>query len=270
MDLGLEGVHVLITGASGGIGLETSRLYLKLGARISAHYRSSSSTLSPLLEEYGNSRIQTVHANLENEDEVASAFKEASGAFGPVQIVVINHGYWEPADMPIARMPLQQWNSTISTDLTSCFLVAREYLRGLESASDSEKEKASIIMIGSTAGKYGEGGHADYAACKSAMMYGLTLSLKNEIVHIAPKGRVNAIAPGWVYTPMAEEALKDPEVVFRSLATTPLKKFATPYDVAAQIVLISSSAVSGHVTGQVIMVEGGMEGRVLNRPEDLA
>lgn len=50
-------------------------------------------------------------------------------------------------------------------------------------------------------------------------MYGLTLSLKNEIVHIAPKGRVNSIAPGWVYTPMAAESLKDPDVVYQSLAT---------------------------------------------------
>lgn len=52
-----------------------------------------------------------------------------------------------------------------------------------------------------------------------AMMYGLTLSLKNEIVAIAPKGRVNSVAPGWVYTPMAEESLKDPDIVYRSLAT---------------------------------------------------
>lgn len=51
------------------------------------------------------------------------------------------------------------------------------------------------------------------------MMYGLLLSLKNEIVKIAPKGRVNVIAPGWVRTPLAEEALKDPNVVYRSLAT---------------------------------------------------
>lgn len=50
-------------------------------------------------------------------------------------------------------------------------------------------------------------------------MYGLTLSLKNEIVSIAPKGRVNSVAPGWVYTPMASEALKDPQVVYQSLAT---------------------------------------------------
>ena len=64
-------------------------------------------------------------------------------------------------------MTLKQWNSTISTDLTSCFLVCREYLRNLEDASAEEKEKASIVLIGSTAGKYGEGFHADYAASKS-------------------------------------------------------------------------------------------------------
>ena len=51
---------------------------------------------------------------------------------------------------------------------------------------------------------------------------------------------------------------------------TPLKKVAEPQDVASQVVILSSSLVSGHVTGQVIMVEGGMEGRLLNRPEDLA
>jgi hypothetical protein len=53
-----------------------------------------------------------------------------------------------------------------------------------------------------------------------AMMYGLNLTLKNEIVKIAPKGRVNCVAPGWVVTPMAEEALKDPESVRRILATS--------------------------------------------------
>lgn len=50
-------------------------------------------------------------------------------------------------------------------------------------------------------------------------MYGLTLSLKNEIVKIAPKGRVNSVAPGWVYTPMAAEALKDPQVIYQTFAT---------------------------------------------------
>lgn len=120
------------------------------------------------------------------------------------------------------------------------------------------------------------------------MMYGLTMSLKNEIVKIAPRGRVNTVAPGWVRTPMAESALQNPEVIYRALATyvylsramishcsqlplrTPLKKVAIPEDIASQIVVLSSGVLSGHVTGQVIMVEGGMEGRLLNRQEDFA
>ena len=84
-----------------------------------------------------------------------------------MQVVIINHGYWETEDVPVAKMTLKQWNATISIDLTSPFMVAREYLRGLEKASVEEKEKAAIVLIGSTAGKYGEANHADYAACKS-------------------------------------------------------------------------------------------------------
>lgn len=81
-------------------------------------------------------------------------------------------------------------------------------------------------------------------------MYGLTLSLKNEIVRIAPRGRVNCVAPGWTRTPMAEEALRRPEIVYRALATTPLKKVAQPRDIANQILVLASQTTSGHVTGE--------------------
>lgn len=94
-------------------------------------------------------------------------FADSSRTFGPVQVVIVNHAYYPPEDVPVARMSLDQWNSTISTDLTSTFLVVRSYLNGLERASAAEKDRAAIVMIGSTAGKFGEGGHADYAACKS-------------------------------------------------------------------------------------------------------
>lgn len=123
-------------------------------------------------------------------------------------------------------------------NLTSSFLVCREYLRGLRTLSEEKKRVASIVLIGSTAGKFGEAGHADYACSKSgafqynhrslrsrelmdeaAMMYALTRSLKNEIVSIAPQGRVNCVAPGWTRTPMAAAALADPNVVYRALAT---------------------------------------------------
>ncbi|KAJ7039830.1 NAD(P)-binding protein [Mycena alexandri] len=265
MDLDLQDVHVLVTGASGGIGLETARLFLQQGAKVTAHYNTNISTLHALIEEFGAQRVVAAPANLTAEVDVASLFETAGKTLGPVQIAIINHGIWPTADCSVAQMTLARWQATLDTNLTGAFLVAREYLRRLERAPDALKDKASILFVGSTAGKYGEAGHADYATSKSALMYGLTLSLKNEIVKIAPKGRVNCVSPGWVNTPMAAEALKDPEIVYRALATTPLKKVGAPFDIATQIVVLSSQKLSGHVTGQNLMVEGGMEGRLLNR-----
>ncbi|KAF7349244.1 hypothetical protein MSAN_01713900 [Mycena sanguinolenta] len=265
MDLELKNVHVLVTGASGGIGLETTRLFLEQGAKVTAHYNTIASTLDPLIAEFGSKQIVAAQANLTAEHDVARLFAESTAALGPVQVVIINHGIWPTEDVPVAQMTLARWKTTLDTNLTGAFLVAREYLRQLETAPAVLKEKASICFVGSTSGKYGEAGHADYAASKSALAYGFTLSLKNEIVKIAPKGRVNCVSPGWVRTAMAEEALKDPLIVYRALATTPLKKVAIPSDVATQIVVLSSTKLSGHVTGHTLMVEGGMEGDLLDQ-----
>ncbi|KAI0759640.1 hypothetical protein BC629DRAFT_1548361 [Irpex lacteus] len=177
MELKLENVHVLVTGASGGIGLETTRQFLKRGAKVSAHYRSQSTTLGPLITEFGQERVQPVYADLTKEADVVQLFSEASRTYGPVQVIIVNHGYWPPEDVPIVRMSLDQWNSTVSTDLTSSFLVVREYLRQLEATSESVKDKAAVVLIGSTAGKYGEAGHADYAASKSGGFVTIVLGL---------------------------------------------------------------------------------------------
>jgi 3-oxoacyl-[acyl-carrier protein] reductase len=93
-------------------------------------------------------------------------------------------------------------------------------------------------------------------------VHGLLLSLKNEIVRIAPLGRVNTVCPGWTESPMTRTALTDPELVQRVTRTMPLRKVARPEDVARQVVVLASDELSGHVTGQVVMVAGGMEGRV--------
>jgi len=270
MDLDLKGVHVIVTGASGGIGLATVQLFLEQGANVTAHYNTNSATLDPLVSGQFGSQLGVAQADLLLEEDVIRLFKTASsGPFGPVQVAIINHGIWITDDALLKDMSLERWNKTMDTNLTSSFLVAREYLRQLEKASDEAKAKASILFIGSCSGKYGEAYHSDYAASKSAMMYGLTYTLKNEIVKIAPRGRVNTVAPGWVMTPMAEETLKDPAVVYRALATYAIKKVGLPFDVAAQVVFLSSTKTSGHVSGEVVMVNGGMEGRLLNMPEDM-
>lgn len=151
-------------------------------------------------------------------------------------------------------MDLAQWSNTLATNLTGPFLLCKAYLKALRSASADEKEAASIIFIGSTAGKFGEANHGDYAASKSALMYGLTPTLKNEIVLIAPKGRVNSVNPGWVATPLAEGTLKDKAFVERALATTPLQKVGRPEDVARQVAVFASPLLSGHVNGVNLQV----------------
>jgi 3-oxoacyl-[acyl-carrier protein] reductase len=122
------------------------------------------------------------------------------------------------------------------------------------------------VLVGSTAGVFGEAGHADYAAAKSAMIGGLLLSLKNEVVRVAPAARVNALCPGWTLSPMTRSTLEDPSVLERATRTMELRKAATPEDVARQVVVLASDEISGHVTGQVVVVAGGIEGRLLHAP----
>ena len=89
----------------------------------------------------------------------------------------------------------------------------------------------------------------DYAAAKSAIGGGLLLSLKNEVVRVAPRARVNVVAPGWTLSPMTREAL-DEETLDRVTRTMALREVAAAEDIARQIVVLSSDELSGHVTAR--------------------
>ena len=91
------------------------------------------------------------------------------------------------------------FSSAPKAGISAC---AREFFRILERR---KPQTASLVMIGSTAAVFGEENHADYAASKAAVTYGLAKSLKNEIVRIVPRGRVNAVCPGWTLTRMTEQ-----------------------------------------------------------------
>ena len=104
----------------------------------------------------------------------------------------------------------------------------------------------------------------DDLAAAGVDVSGLRLSLKHEGARGAPLGRVNVVSPGWTESPMTRTTLTDPELVRRVTRTMPLRKVAQPEDVARQVVVLASEELSGHVTGQVVTVAGGMEGRILN------
>jgi 3-oxoacyl-[acyl-carrier protein] reductase len=255
MELGLEGTAVLVTGASGGIGSATARALAAEGARVGVHYNASADAAEELAREIGGIALQ---ADLRDEAQADALVPNAVEVLGGLDACVANAGNWDPEDVPLARMSLARWRDTIESNLTATFLTARGYLRHVEAAGHG-----SLVLVGSTAGIFGEAGHADYASAKAAMTNGLLLSLKNEIVEAAPLARVNLVAPGWTVSPMTEKDLTE-ENVARVTATMALRKIATAEDVARAIVFLCSSLASGHVTGQVITVAGGMEGRLLH------
>lgn len=249
----LEGKGVLVTGGAGGIGAATARAFAAENARVAVHYNTSREAAETLAREIGGVALE---ADLRDEEAADALAPAALEALGRLDVCVANAGIWPEADEPIWEMSLARWEATLRADLTSVFLTARGFLRHARQTG-----RGSLVLVGSTAGRFGEAGHADYAAAKGAMMTGFLLSAKNEAARIGDGVRVNVVAPGWTATPMSSEALEDAARVERALSTMALKKVATPEDIAAQIVVLGSDRLSGHLTGQVVVVAGGMEGR---------
>jgi 3-oxoacyl-[acyl-carrier protein] reductase len=260
MQSDLAGRTFLVTGASGGIGQATARLFAADGARVVLHYPRNGAAAEALAAELGGNAVPLA-ADLRSEEEVDRLFAQALARLGRLDGIVVNAGVWREEPVPLWRMSLGEWRETLESDLTSAFLTCRGFLRQLHA---EPRDEASIVLIGSTAALFGEENHADYSAAKSAMSYGLTRTLKNEIVRLAPRGRVNCVCPGWVMTPMSAATLEGSDAFERVTATMALRKVATAEDIARAIVYLCSPLASGHVTGQVITVAGGMEGRLLH------
>src|SRR5436190_11903735 len=214
METGLAGKRVLVTGASGGIGSACARAFAAEGAAVVAHYHRGRERAEALGD------VKVVGADLTQEEQVDRMFSEA----GRLDVCAAVAGVWPSDDVPVWELPLERWRATLDANLTATFLTARGFLGQLEG-------DGALVLVGSTAGLFGEAGHADYAAAKSAILGGLLLSLKNEAVRSNPRTRVNAVAPGWTVSPMTERLL-DNDQVARVTRTMALRKVATADDVA--------------------------------------
>jgi 3-oxoacyl-[acyl-carrier protein] reductase len=255
MDLGLTGKRVLVTGGAGGIGAEICRGFAQEGASVVIHYLSSRDAAVDLASRIGGFAVA---ADLTDGDATDAMFDSVVDQIGGIDVCVANAGRYPGQDAPIWEISSDRWRRTLDENLTTTFHTARAFLRHATAA-----KHGSLVLVGSTAGQFGEAGSSDYAAAKGAINTGLLLSLKNEAARIGDGVRVNAVAPGWTVTPKRQAAGIDDAQVQRATATMSRKQLGAPEDVTNQVLILASDLVSAHVTGQLVTIAGGMEGRLI-------
>src|SRR5262249_10350289 len=155
MDTKLSNRIVLVTGASGGIGSAIVRAFAAEGARVVVHFAEHGDRAGDLARELGGSCVP-LSADLTLEAEVERLFAEREAGLGPVEVVVANAGLWPPEDVPLQDMTLKHWETTLAVNLTSVFLCMRQFFRGI---AQHRLTDPAAVLIGSTAGIFGEAGH---------------------------------------------------------------------------------------------------------------
>lgn len=254
METGLNNSVVLVTGGAGGIGETICRAFASEGSKVIVHYHKSSRNAEKIANEIGGISVK---ADLTDSKQALSLIDTIIQKYGKLDVCIANAGHYPPESLSLWDIDADRWNKTISSNLGVAVNTARGFLR-----EASRTGTGSLVFIGSTAGIYGESGHSDYATAKGAITSGLLMSLKNDVSKLG-NVRINAVAPGWTITPKKIEQGIDEDLIKRATATMSLKKLATPEDIANTVISISSDVISGHITGQVIEVAGGMEGRLV-------
>lgn len=237
----------VVTGASQGIGRETALALAAAGAKVAAAARNAEK-LAALVSEIvtaGGGAALAVKMDVADAEQVKAGFKQVIEKFGRLDILVNNAAITR--DGLAMRMKLEDWEAVLRTNLTGAHLCVQQALPTMMKA-----RAGRIINIASIVAEMGNAGQANYVAAKAGLI-GLTKAIAIEIA--SRNITVNAVAPGFIETPMTDVL---PDKVKEELKTRiPLGRMGSPRDVAAAIVFLASDE-AGYITGHVLDVNGGM------------
>jgi len=245
--MNLNGEIALVTGGSRGIGRACALALAKAGAEVLVKYVSNEAKAEETCNQIrqAGGKATAVKFDVGNAEETQSAIEALLKEKKKISILVNNAGITH--DGLMMRYATEDWDRVVDTNLRGAFVASQAVIRPM-----MKERKGSIIHMSSIVGITGNAGQAAYCAAKAGLI-GLTKSMAKELA--ARNIRVNAVAPGYIQTDMTDELT--PEQKDGILKHIPLGRVGTPEEIADAVVFLASPA-SQYVTGQVIVVDGGM------------
>jgi NAD(P)-dependent dehydrogenase (short-subunit alcohol dehydrogenase family) len=238
----LDGKVCVITGAAGGIGAETARLFAEEGATVVGVDLDDGSV--------GDLALQ---ADVSDEDQVRDVYRRVRDEYGRVDVLFNNAGISPSDDVSVLDSSLEAWQRVQDVNLKSVFLCCKHGIPHLlEAGGGSVINTASFVAVMGAATS-----QISYTASKGGV-----LALSRELgVEFARRGvRVNALCPGPVNTPLLQELYaKDPEQAARRIVHLPMGRFAEAREIAKGVLFLASDD-SSYVTASTFLVDGGLSG----------
>ncbi len=244
MNIDLRDKVALVTGGSRGIGKAIGSHLAGAGAKVALADVADIAQIQASADEIGGGAI-AVSANVTSPDDCAGAVSQVEDALGPIDILVNNAGITR--DGLLIRMDEADWSAVLDVNLKGVFNMTKAVARGM-----MKRRAGRIVNIASVVGITGNAGQANYSASKAGVI-GFTKTVAKEL---ASRGVLaNAVAPGFIDTDMTKALPESARETLLKLI--PLSRLGSPDDVARAVLFLSSDLAS-YITGQVVVVDGGM------------